>query len=1718
MSRCSSLPFLPADSLIRCSASKHGPTSQRGHAPVFKDGYLYVNVADYRQIANVARHYTRFRSKLSPPPAAHHSSAGRKFQRQKPRILQGLAAFHGPMLMHNGFPNDPHSLYLQSQYLPQKGKAPFRLLDQRLNKVAQTAPKRETLDDTHNPPQLPLYYKNFRSSYKTFPARPPNFIDNLRPDPFLTPYADSRRIRQQGEPFVFTGPRSWYNTIDKMSALFKDWHNTASHADRATLDRAIDMTVKDFSRVKIKPVSYNDILSSRAFLKNRRHDTGFSGVGFSDKFELANHPDFRRFASRFKNSNLPSTYKAFWKTEALKKSKAQLLPRMILGASLESEMAERQVFQPFLASLKHNKWHTPSKIGINNQEFPRLYNHHNLDKGWKAVAVDFSKQDRYMPGIIMDARKRVLCRLAEHQGHSRKFINDIARISEKTSQFYAVAPTGEIFLFLSGHPTGLYLGAEGNTINHRVIHNYVDLRTGFDKMRKVDSQYGDDFFRTLNPRDPLARKYLRSRDRIFSVIREELGLLTTVDMWGDTPLNHHEPAFLRRGFASNPYGPGVIPVFDPNRVRNKWLVPHSTISSPQDSFDRSLGYLMLSGGNTPLFHEIRDYMLYLKDRHPEINAPSLFTRLTPETLVRDYYRPRGNVNPDVRKYVDYETFVHTSHAGGFPLSIAVPSGEGKTWLKSKYPGLFADHDDFITGKNRTRLNELTARAKDTGDWTEVNAFNRSMVPKNLQKVLLTWSPETTPSNMVFAGAYLLDQGTGLRENEANRTHLASLPPEQVYYFPSFKERNEAIKRIVPDTFFRRRVNPWTGDDEFYTDPSLSRSAERYHKLRPDRPDRIHDSASNTSQSARTRSTVPRHIPGRLETIPEESPLTLAPPRKTVATERNAISAEDLPAGAGSASNTHRSARTRSTVPRDIPSTHRLTLPPVLTRIVSDPNQTPPGQARTVRTFTGPKEVKSIPVDDSYVEQIRRSILAGVDSHITRPHNNAGVSRQVRPAPDNVPVPWHFTSAQYKRLNEALRATGHATLSKPTDDRDHRDILQSGDVHPNPGPPPPTTSDPFSSSLILAMKVAQAEKATKRKLFCAFNADLKREFNTHPTLFNPYASCPSSPAHSSRTSFSSPSSRGQRPTSSLDATLERLKKAGLTLLLTKKQELKVQAASAAWERPTRRDRHAAFVATVRGLKRAQTIAFAPPASLTVPLSFRVKGKVVRFDPPLRDVYGFGKFIIPTVNFVSSGTTLLSSTLEPGLSYPFEAPTNSESESPSPPFFMGLRFSGFHGGPVLNELPTAEGDHLTFSSPHTTLIMCARNTDDLCRWMCNMNSPDTKFRDTGKWLQFQFPGTTSEGIRNKAHHHGVYGTVRNNPDPEFLSLSILATAMQEEMRALPHLRTPGFSTVQIHRESSTCGNCHQFMVAPNPSTIPTYPSRVCRLCFERRAGMCKVPGVQPPKVCVPCCETLLREHPLVICLNQRSDSDNFASFNFPAQIGYQLLHKPIYRDRSPLHPVLLKDSKIRGQLCDLPNLPPDEYRLHLQGANSTTAHMDRLAHATIYSSNPRMFDLLRMQVLGLFYDLLMETTVIYSLDGVELSLPDVRSGGVSSTSLRPTEPTLYSTLLPSRPLDIEEYILEKAPPPLSPAPEWTALASSDSRNPFANFFQFAEGQPRLPPSASPSMETIIDGFKFAVMSEYGNRHFLWYRSWPAPKRLPCSKHRSVLCYCPAQYNWD
>nr|QMU26429.1 RNA-dependent RNA polymerase [Rosellinia necatrix mycovirus] len=137
---------------------------------------------------------------------------------------------------------------------------------------------------------------------------------------------------------------------------------------------------------------------------------------------------------------------------------------------------------------------------------------------------------------------------------------------------------------------------------------------------------------------------------------------------------------------------------------------------------------------------------------------------------------------------------------GIKLAAVIPSGEGKTTLARNYPFIFIDHDDLLTGQDRTHFEILRAASAASGDWAHTNLFLQKICDGYDigNRVLLTWSADTVPPSHSVIGSFLLAAGTGVRANLANRAANLGAP-----LYPSFTCRDQALFKAVGDAYLGR---------------------------------------------------------------------------------------------------------------------------------------------------------------------------------------------------------------------------------------------------------------------------------------------------------------------------------------------------------------------------------------------------------------------------------------------------------------------------------------------------------------------------------------------------------------------------------------------------------------------------------------------------------------------------------------------------------------------------------------------------------------------------------------------------------------------------------------------------------------------------------------------------------------------------------------------------
>jgi len=144
----------------------------------------------------------------------------------------------------------------------------------------------------------------------------------------------------------------------------------------------------------------------------------------------------------------------------------------------------------------------------------------------------------------------------------------------------------------------------------------------------------------------------------------------------------------------------------------------------------------------------------------------------------------NRVNPGMRESIT---------GTGFRLAIGIPSGEGKTTLCTNVPGIFDDHDEIIDAQGARPETKARSKRVEAGGvgWEYLNVLHRKTGRASRKQVLLTWGPETTPSDRIYVESMLLKKGTGIRHNTDNRAALEE-EPWLVKYYDDFRSRNDRI--------------------------------------------------------------------------------------------------------------------------------------------------------------------------------------------------------------------------------------------------------------------------------------------------------------------------------------------------------------------------------------------------------------------------------------------------------------------------------------------------------------------------------------------------------------------------------------------------------------------------------------------------------------------------------------------------------------------------------------------------------------------------------------------------------------------------------------------------------------------------------------------------------------------------------------------------------------
>ncbi|QOI17269.1 RNA-dependent RNA polymerase [Picoa juniperi yado-kari virus 1] len=600
--------------------------------PTFVNGYYYLSPQDYRLACRMSTECRNMQ--LHPVRSRTTDPSGYRRDRRFNKSLSDryINAVRHNSSMHNStaFHNEPHNGYLAAVYKP---LALDKAINQK-NKLSITStsisvlPVRYAFDLTSQPRKVPH-------------------------DPFLNRYKNRNHLSPPLK-YDYSLRKRYVAGIDPLNTVLNR-HEDTSKINYHHLAEAIKRTVSDLSHIQFKVQTYNETVDSAAFRRTDTKSKGFSGPGFATKQDLARDTAFRSYFNTFSKSSISPTFAFHWKGETIKQSKLLEAPRPIIASSVEHEILQRMALQAFNDNIGHNRFHPNSKlrIGIRNQEFSSLYNLHKIDK-WLSYAIDASRQDSKMPMAINNANSRVLTTLAENQGLSRSEIALIARATNQSSFFY-VLPNGQVIETTVGFPTGQFNTADGNSINHLIIHNYIDSVLGIAHNSRCikDSGYGDDWYRTIAPNSVEANRF--SLDAVTKVFEGHLGVSITQDIFAQrqTPGIRGTELFLKRGATS--FDNQNIAIFNPDRVETKWLIPHTSVSSAQDSWDRSYGYLLLSGGNPTLYNKIDSYLSYLSNNFSIQEARSYRDGYNNyQNLTRDFYTLHGHPQVEDRFIYNFQ--------------------------------------------------------------------------------------------------------------------------------------------------------------------------------------------------------------------------------------------------------------------------------------------------------------------------------------------------------------------------------------------------------------------------------------------------------------------------------------------------------------------------------------------------------------------------------------------------------------------------------------------------------------------------------------------------------------------------------------------------------------------------------------------------------------------------------------------------------------------------------------------------------------------------------------------------------------------------------------------------------------------------------------------------------------------------------------------------------
>nr|UWV21331.1 RNA-dependent RNA polymerase [Streptobotrys caulophylli yadokari virus 1] len=449
-------------------------------------------------------------------------------------------------------------------------------------------------------------------------AKHPDSTVNAHGDPYQTvPYGFSLKSDR--------GPDEW--TRLKM----KDWAEPVVAINAKSFRQANNIVREQYSHVLRQYLTQTQVVESKDYRDTKNKSLGMFNKLGRNKIEVVNTPEFKAAVKALMRLEQPAYHMAFPKPETLKISKiVGKGARMIVGAALEMEMLERMTSQVFAKDMQENRWTTPSKIGIHNDEWNRLYNEH---AGKFAYATDYSFQDLRMPrpfsAASVSMRMEGLPSTFTYMGHHYRTADLQRAMTHGVVDSIVVGPTGQVWSRHQGIPSGMYNTAPINTTNHCILNPYIALESGVPyRVVKdvVESQYGDDNLKSsVIPFLSLKEVERVSKDLNMPFTKDAFGVY--LPKQGPIPMSG---VFLQRTFQRMMDGT-VTARFQPDRLMAKFMTAHSFVETKEQSIDRAVNMLNLTG-NCP-----REYGIissYIRDMGGKAKS---YTE-----IMRTHYLPQGS--------------------------------------------------------------------------------------------------------------------------------------------------------------------------------------------------------------------------------------------------------------------------------------------------------------------------------------------------------------------------------------------------------------------------------------------------------------------------------------------------------------------------------------------------------------------------------------------------------------------------------------------------------------------------------------------------------------------------------------------------------------------------------------------------------------------------------------------------------------------------------------------------------------------------------------------------------------------------------------------------------------------------------------------------------------------------------------------------------------------